>query len=789
MAGSILGTAVRRVEDPTILVGTAQYVDDVAIEGVLHLIMVRSTMAHARIISIDTSAARTMPGVVAVFTAADIDLPLDTGMMQINPTVARPMLATDKVRFVGDIVAAVVATSRAAGTDAAEAVIVDYDPLPAVVDVERALAPDAPLQFDDLGTNLVTSTTAGNDPDPLAGADVVVRGRFVNQRVAIAPLEGHAIAVIPGDDGKGHLLTIYLATQMPHMVRDRPLVRGDLEPAQVRVIAGPFVGGGFGGKVLNTEYLLTIHLARHLGRPLKWIETRTENLTSAPAGRGQIQYVEMGFRTDGTIVGLRCRFLGDAGAYAGFGGSLVAGPTRMMAQGVYKIPKISFQAAVVTTNTAPMAAYRGAGRPEAAAFLERIIDLAADDLGLDPVEIRRRNFIGPDEFPFTTQMGTTYDNGDYDLPFREALRIADYDALLAEQAARRERNDPKLLGIGLATYVEITGFPGSEYGDVEVHPDGTVTVRVGTSAHGQGHATAFSMLVADRLQVPMASIRFVQSDTAEVPRGGGTGGSRSLQYGGNAVAGAADLVVERAKALAAERLEADPSDIVLTDDGRLGVAGVPARALSWAELATSAAEADEPLRGIFDFTTKAATFPFGAHVAVVEIDRETGFVTLLRHVAVDDCGRIVNPLLVAGQQHGGIGQGASQALYEEVVYDDAGNPLTSTLADYCFPSAAEFPSFETSNTETPTPVNPLGAKGIGESATIGSTPAIQNAVVDALSHLGVRHLDMPCTPQRIYAAIEAAAAGTLSDPWRKPPAVFEHLPTVDVPDAAEELNL
>jgi carbon-monoxide dehydrogenase large subunit len=525
---------------------------------------------------------------------------------------------------------------------------------------------------------------------------------------------------------------------------------------------------------------VAVAVARRLGRPVKWVESRSENLVAMPHGRGQVQYIELGLRRDGSIVGLRCRVIGDGGAYAGFGGALAGWTTKLMAQGPYRIPRIGYDVATVATNTTPMGAFRGAGRPEATAFLERVLDMAADELGLDPVEIRRRNFLPADGFPYQTLMGATYDSGDYDAALTEALRLVGYDALRAQQEERRRRGDRLLLGVGVAAYVEVTaGGNSQEWGSVEVQPDGTVTVKVGTSAHGQGHATAFAMLVADRLGVPMEAVRFVQADTALVPTGGGTGGSRSLQLGGSAVAGAADAVLAAGRALAAQLLEASEGDIVVSDGGRLGVAGVPARALSWAELATEGEKQGTPLLAEHDFAQPGATFPFGAHVAVVEVDCETGLVRPVRHVAVDDCGRVLNPLLVEGQQHGGIAQGIGQALWEAIAYDGDGNPLTATLADYGMPSAAELPSFETAGTETPTPLNPLGAKGIGESGTVGSMPAVQNAVVDALSHLGVRHIDTPLTPERVWRAIRAAAEGTLPSPWSPPPTVFEGLPRRD----------
>jgi len=467
------------------------------------------------------------------------------------------------------------------------------------------------------------------------------------------------------------------------------------------------------------------------------------------------------------FVGVKVKVICDAGGYPSIGAFLPF-LTRTMAQGVYAIPKVELNAVSAATNTTPTAAYRGAGRPEATAFLERIVDMAADELDLDPVEIRKRNLLPPEAFPLTTATGAHYDVGEYAKALDEACRLAGYDELRREQATRRAAGDVHLLGIGVSTYVEVTaGGMFQEFGGVEVLADGIVVARVGTSAHGQGHETAFAMIVAELLGVPMEHVRVVQSDTALVPRGSGTMGSRSLQTAGSALYRASEQVIEKAKQLAAHLLEASPDDMVVHDGGRVGVAGVPATALTWAELASAAERPDRRPEGWegglaseLDFNQGEATYPFGAHVAVVDVDSETGRVELLRHVAVDDCGRILNPLLVTGQQHGGIAQGAAQALFEEVVYDDDGNPLTGNLMDYAMPSAAELPSFEASNTETPTPLNPLGAKGIGESGTIGSTPAIQNAVIDALSHLGVRHLDMPLTAERVWRAIHDARAGT-----------------------------
>ena len=782
MPGSILGNRVRRVEDPDLLTGRGTFVGNLRIPGMLQAAFVRSPFAHAAIRSIDTGEAAGMPGVVAVLTADDIGVAPFHGFMVLNEACARPPLATDRVRFVGEAVAIVVADTEARAADAAEAVVVDYDPLPAASGLLDAVAEDAPLQFDQIGSNVVAGM-AGGTTDPVSGAHRVVRAGLENQRVAVVPMEGNAVAAIPSGAGAGpeydqYRMTVYVSTQMPHgFARQVGRVLGYGE-GELRVVA-PHVGGGFGAKAgIAAEHAVVVAAARLLGRPVRWVETRSENLVAMPHGRGQLQWIEMGFDADHRLTGMWCRVLGDAGAYAGFGGALAIGPTRTMAQGVYAIPTIRYDVAVAVTNTTPMGAFRGAGRPEAAEYLERMMDIAAAELGDDPVELRRRNLLPPFDGAYTTLMGTSYDNGDYQLALDRAVAEAGYEQLRADQAERRRNGDRWQLGIGVGVYVEITAGGGSEeFGSVSVHGDGSATIRVGTSAHGQGHATSFAMIVADRLGIPMEDIRFVQSDTAAVPRGGGTGGSRSLQVGGSAVLSATEEVLGQARQLAASQLEASPEDIVVHDGG-LGVAGVPARTVSWGELAGQAGGA---LSAEVDFKTEGATFPFGAHVAVVEVDTETGYVRPLRHVAVDDCGRIINPLIVNGQQHGGIAQGMAQALWEEVVFDQDGNPLTSNLADYAMPSAAEFPSFETYNTETPTYRNPLGAKGIGESGTIGSTPAVHNAVIDAVAYLGVRHIPMPCTPERVWRAIRAARSAGSQVPWTEPPAVFDRLPQPGAP--------
>ena len=774
MAGSILGTAVRRVEDPDLVLGRGTFVDNLAQtrSGVLHGVFVRSPFPRADITGLDTAEAAAAPGVLGVFTAADLGDRAVPMFAMASDRIERFPLARGRVQYVGDPVALVVAESRALAVDAAELVDVDYEPLPAVVDMEQAAEAGAPQLYDELPRNIAVQLV--DEGDPLDGAEVVVRARIENNRLATAPIEGNAIladASLADPTVEGHhRLTVWLSTQHPHLGQRLLAQLTGLDQADIRVVA-PHVGGAFGGKAgISPDHAAIVSAALALGRAVAWTETRSEAMLSMH-GRGQVQYAELGLTRDGRITGLRARVIGDCGAYAGFGGGFSAGSTRTMAQGPYVIPKLRYDALSVVTSTSPVGAFRGAGRPEAAALLERIIDVAADELDLAPEEIRRRNFVPADAFPWQTFSGRTYDSGDYDLPLTEALRLADVDGARAEQARRRGAGDPLQLGIGIASYVEITGFGGSEMGHVEVHEDGSATVRSGTSSHGQGHATAFSMIAADRLGIPMAQITYEQSDTAIVPRGGGTGGARSLQMGGQAVEKASVELLEKASKLAADLLEASVDDVELGDDG-FAVRGVPTTAVGWSDLARHATERDDPLTVTTDFDQEHPTFPFGSHVAIVEVDTETGLVTPVRHIAVDDCGRVVNPLLVGGQQHGGAVQGISQALWEEFIYDEEGTPLTSTFADYAMPTAADTTSIEAHSTETPTPYNSLGVKGIGEAATIGATPAVQNAVVDALSHLGIRHVDIPCTPARVHAAIRAAEAGD-TDPWREPSATFD----------------
>ncbi|MYA86766.1 MAG: xanthine dehydrogenase family protein molybdopterin-binding subunit [Acidimicrobiaceae bacterium] len=758
-SGSFMGNAVLRKEDPDLLTGEARYVGDMTPPGTVHVVFVRSVMAHARIAAVDTEAARSAPGVVGVYTAADVPIAPQQLFIMLPPELTRLPL-TDKARYVGDPIAAVVAESRAAAVDAAELVEVDYDPLPAVIDPFEALEPDAPVVIEAHGSNQAIVFASTADPDAMSGHDEVVTARFVNHRMSGAPIEPSAALAAPADGGA---VTLWCTSQRPHEVRDVVAAALEAPPHEVRVIA-PAVGGGFGSKaVVYPEFIMVTWLARHLGRPVKWVETRSENLVNMSQGRDHVHDVELGLSADGTFRWIRINVTANVGAYPAIGAFLPFF-TMLMASGPYRIPAVHYEAVAAITNTTPVAAFRGAGRPEATVTLERIVDLAAGKLGIDPAELRRRNLLAPTDFPLTTPTGANMDCGEYARALGLALETAGYDELRAEQARRRAGGSRKLLGIGVSSYVEITAVGlFNEFGSVTVDLDGTITARVGTASHGQGHATAFSQILGEVLGVPAEQVRVIHSDTGEVPRGTGTVASRSLQIGGSAVFTAANEVLETARRLAASLLEADRDDIVVAPGG-LAVAGVPARTVSWADLAAAAASDDLPagvepggLAAETDFNQGESSYPFGAHVSVVEIDADTGDTRVLRHVAVDDCGRILNPLLVQGQVHGGVATGISQALYEETTYDSDGNPRNTNFADYAIPAASELPRFEMAHTETPTPLNPLGAKGIGESGTIGSIPAVQSAVLDALAPLGIDHLDMPFTPQRVWRAIAAAS--------------------------------
>jgi aerobic carbon-monoxide dehydrogenase large subunit len=754
---SILGNRVLRKEDSRFLRGEGTYVENLPLEGAASVTFVRSLLAHARIEGIDASAAEALPN-VQVFTGADVDVgswdpPPLPGM---NPAMGRPLVAKDRVRFVGDIVAIVVSDDRASGADAAELVFVDYDQLPVVVNPEDA-AKDEVLLFPEAGTNVVArSGSAEHDEQLFADCDVVVSGRLISQRMAPCPLEPRSAAAEVGEDGR---VTLWLSTQTPH--QDRFALAGmlGLDPGQIRVV-GPDVGGGFGAKMISVEEILVVWLARKLGRPMRWTETRSESMVALVHGRAQRLNFTIGGTRDGKVLAYRLDSLQDSGAYGGLG-AFLPNLTALMSSGVYAIPRIEFEGSAVVTNTTPIAAFRGAGRPEAAQVIERAMDMFAAELGLDPVEIRRKNFIPPDVFPYTTVSHAAYDSGDYEVALDLALRSIGYDELRAEQQQRRELGVAMQLGIGISCYVEITnGIGESEFGEIEITADGGAILRTGSFSHGQGHETTFAMIAAERLGLPIEKVTVEKGDTDRIAKGTGTYGSKSTQIGGAAARLAAEDVLERAKQLVADYLEASPADIVLDPGlGTLHVAGDPAMAISWADLASRASEDGRlgELKAEHEFKG-TPTFPFGAHVAVVEVDTETGRVELLRLLAVDDAGTLINPLIAEGQVHGGVATGVAQALYESVTYDEDGNPLTGTFVGYAFPSAADLPSWEVVEMETPTPANTLGAKGIGESGTIGATPAVHNAVVDALAPFGVRNIDMPANGENVWRALQEAKA-------------------------------
>ena len=764
MAGSILGNRVLRKEDPKFLTSGGVYVDDLLDEPLLadaaYVTYVRSSVAHAVINGIDSSDALAMPGVLAIYTAADLELqPMPS---DFNPMVSRGLLAIDKVRFVGEPVAVIVSESREEGEDAAEQVIIDYDVLPTLIDVEAAMT-STTLLYESTGSNVVFDTTSLGIPENTGeaffeGCEVVVKGRFVNQRVAPCPLEVRGSAVAWAADGRLHQ---WLSTQGAQSAKGTIVKVTGVDPALVKVIT-PDVGGGFGAKIscYPEESLLGV-IASKVGRPLRWCETRSESMMALGHGRAQVQYITMGGTRAGKVTHYQLHLIQDAGYFVEIGAILAPFLTRPMSSAVYDIANIECRTTSVVTNTAITTAYRGAGRPEATAAAERSMDLFAAELGMDPAEVRRINLIPKFLEPHSTVVGQTYDVGDYETALDKVLAAAGYTELRAEQARRREAGDVVQLGIGVSTYVEITGGvdPFGEHAKVEVLDNGRAVVYTGTSPHGQGHVTSWSMLAHEQTGIPMDQIDVVWGDTDLVPEGFGTMGSRSLQHGGAAVWNATIELVDKARKLAAKLLEADEADVVLDKDtASFHVSGTPSITKGWAELAVAAhGEADLP-EGLQHalFFQGAASFPFGAHVAVVEVDTETGKVRHIRHVACDDAGRVLNPMLLEGQIHGGVAQGTAQALMEEVRYDTDGNPVTSNLADYAFISAAELPSFEVVHMETPTHLNPLGAKGIGESGTIGSTPAVQSAVIDAVSHLGVRHIDMPCTAQKVWQAINAA---------------------------------
>ena len=763
---SILGTRVVRIEDPRLLTAGGTYVDDLRVPqltGAARITFVRSHHGHALITGVDASAALAAPGVIAVLTYQDInDIPppppppeggpppgSEAAPLPMGGVWQEPLLAVDRVRFVGEPVAMVLTDDSYQGEDAAELVSVDYEPLPAIVGAADALAGQT-LLFPDAGSNIVVAHPAGDTA--FDGCDVVVEHDIVNQRVAPVPMEGRAAAAM----WTGGKLTVWVSTQNAQISRFIMAGAFGLDPDAIRVVA-PDVGGGFGAKVgIDRDAILVGWAARHTGRALRWVETRSENLVGMTHGRAQEHSIKIGGTRDGRVLAYRLEVVQDTGAYPRMSGFLPT-LTNLMAVGPYDIAHVEVGYRVVVTNTTPIAAYRGAGRPEATAAIERAMDLFAAEIGMDPAEVRRKNLVPADMFPHQTPCGAHYDSGDYIGALDKVLAGAGYPGLRAEQARQRERGDVVQLGIGVASYVEITAADADngETARVVVNGDGTATVYTGSSPHGQGHDTAWSMLVQSDLGIPMDKVTVLHGDTDEIPLGTGTYASRSLQLGGMAVHKAALEVKDQARRLAADMMEASEADLELDiDRGLWHVRGDPESGRTWADVAGHAGP--DGLVAAVHFTEAQPTFPFGAHVAVAEVDTETGKVTLVRHVTVDDAGIVVNPVLTEGQRHGGIAQGAAQALLEEMVYDADGNPLTGTLADYAAITATELPSFELLVSETPTPVNPLGVKGIGEAGTIGATPAVQNAVIDAVSHLGVRHIDMPTTPGRVWAAIKEA---------------------------------
>ncbi len=755
----------RRVEDGGLLRGTTAFLRDLDAADCLAVAFVRSPVAHGVIRAVRTDAARTAPGVLAVLDATELGLSPFRFFAQIPEAMARPPLAVDRVRFVGELLAVVIADTEARAVDAAELVELDLETLEAVVGAEAALDEGAPLLFPAHRSNVVLSYDRPPRSDLFETAAVVVEGRFPNQRLASAPMEADAIIVRPDGDH----LDVWCTCQGVQMAR-RDLARALGLPAEgvrVRIAA---VGGGFGGRhAIPIEFIVVAAAARHLGRSLRWESSRTENLLSMVHGRAQCHEVAMGFHDDGRIVGLRVRNLADCGAYPHFG-PLMPFMGRKMACGPYRVPAVDYTWLAYATTTNPVGAYRGAGQPEVTNGLERIMDLAARRLGLDPIELRRRNLLSSAELPHQTVTGLRYDSGDYPLALERAVELAGVEEVRRQQQAQRRAGDTRRVGVGVACYVSSTSG-GTEFAGVEVARDGTVTVRAGTSNHGQSHPTVVGGAVAERLGIPIERIRYVDNDSDAVPRGEGTGGSRSAQMAGSATLRAADAVLDAARLIAAARLEARPEDIVVVapdanGPGGLAVAGVPARAVGWAELA-ELAELGGPggpggsggLRAEVDLELNGTTYSSGTHASVVEVDLDTGLVRVLRHVAVDDCGTVLDHTVVAGQQHGGSVAGIGQALYEEVAYDADGTPRSTTFVDYLLASAAEVPAIDTETLGIPTPIAPNGAKGIGENGAIAAPSSVQNAVLDALAEFGITHLDLPLTPQRVWQALADARAG------------------------------
>jgi carbon-monoxide dehydrogenase large subunit len=765
----LVGARVKRREDPRLITGRASYVDDIQLVRMLYMAVVRSEHAHGRIVSVNTTRAKSMPGVRLVLTAEDIP-PLSLPSAPGTPDAKlppHPPLARGKVRHVGDPIAVVIAEDRYQATDAAETVEVNIEPLPAVVDVEHATDPGAPQIHDEAPRNIgyVWALQAGETDAAFRTAAATVKQKMISQRLMGTPLETRAVLADfrPG----ANQLTLWSSTQIPHLLKPNLAGLLGLPETDVRVIA-PEVGGGFGVKAeIYPEELLCCLASRQLGRPVKWVETRSENFQATVQGRGQVAEYELAADSNGKVLGMRVRITADLGGYLQLFTGLVPTLSGLMLPGVYDIRNVDAEIKGVFTTKTATGAYRGAGRPEATYYIERMMDILAAKLQMDPVELRRRNFIAKDKFPYATACGLVYDTGDYDATTREALETVRYDDLRREQAQKRQQGI--YMGIGISTWVEICGFGpsaalpgvgGWEYAKVKAERTGKVTVHTGASPHGQGQETSFAQIVADQFAIPIEDITVVHGDTAMVGHGVGTFGSRATVVGGAAVMKAAIQVRDKAKRFAAHLMDASEGDLELVE-GRVQVVGSPDRSMAWAEVVNAAYAAmnlppdTEPgLEATTYFEPPNFTFPFGTHIAVVEVDKETGEVKLTRYVAVDDCGNIINPLLVEGQVHGGVVQGIAQALTEEVVHDENGQVLTGTLMDYALPTAEMFPRFEVANTVTTTPVNPLGAKGIGEAGTIAASPTIVSAVCDALAPFGVRHLDMPLGSEKVWRAMQ-----------------------------------
>ena len=779
-----IGKARRRKEDPHLITGRTRWTDNIILPGMLHLAILRSPMAHATITNLDTSAARAMPGVLAVYTGADLDPGGTVGMpcaWPITPDMKsprRPMLAAGTVNFAGEGVAVVVARSAYEADDALGAIDVDYEELPLVLDMEAALAEDSPLVHADLGTNRNAvwtfdsgaAGTGGDVEQAIAGAEIVLKRRYRQQRLIPAFMEPRSVVVDP----TGPQTTVWASTQIPHILKTMAALTLGLPEHKLRVIA-PDVGGGFGGKIaVLPEEMLAITIAQRLGKPVKWTESRSDCMLTAHHGRDQIQDLTLAANRDGTVTGLKVELLADMGAYLGLVGPGVPILGAFMFNAIYKIPAYHFTCTNVFTNKTLTDAYRGAGRPEATFAIERLMDELAAEIGVDPMEIRERNWISHEEFPFTTVCGLTYDSGNYEAATTKARQLFDYDGLRAEQDRRRTANDPVQLGIGVSTFTEMCGLApsrvlgsldygagGWEYASIRMLATGKVEVVTGASAHGQGHETAWSQIVSDQLGIPFEDIEVLHGDTQSSHKGLDTYGSRSLTVGGIALVKAAEKVVTKARKVAAHLMECSEDDLDFAD-GKFTVRGTESSTgIQDIALAVFAAhnlpEGVEPsLDSDATFDPENFSFPHGTHLCAAEVDTETGAVKIRSYVCVDDVGKVVNPLIVEGQVHGGLAQGIGQALYEEAVFDDSGTLTTGTFADYLLPSAADLPSFTTDRTETLSTTNPLGVKGVGEAGTIASTPAVVNAVVDAVRHLGVTDIEMPCSPQRVWQAIQQA---------------------------------